>query len=597
MPPFAASTFAILKRLAAVALVAAGAMSVCAAEAPAWVSESNRNAEVLLAVMAQFNPEDAAELGVEGYDGASIDLGKNVYERNRKALHAVVAELQSRRSASQDAAVRQDLDILVASAQQSLQSARLQHELLLPYFSVARITFNGMRALLDPRVPVARHAAALLRLRRYAGMEPGSRPLTELAMARTTERLGVRGLVGPYRGEVEQDLADTARLADDIGQLLAKSSLSGYDEALSRLRQQLEDYDEWLITTVMPIARNDHRLPAAIYADRLRQVGVDIEPDELVRRALLSFAEIRNEMQALAPLVARDRGYANADYRAVIRELKKQQLAGDAVLPLYRETLSTIEASLRREHVVTLPQREAQIRLASEAESAMIPAPFMSPPRLIGNTGEYGEFVLPLKVPGRGDQRDLVADDFTYRASAWTLTAHEARPGHELQFAAMLEKGVSTARAIFAFNSVNVEGWALYAEAEMKPTFPLDGQLIGLQLRLMRAARAFLDPMVNLGRMTPEQVNAFLQQEVVLSPGMAKSETDRYVFRMPGQAAAYFHGYQALLSLRQQTELALGERFDRQRFHDFVLAQGLLPSNLLERAVLDEFVLAELKGH
>src|SRR3546814_20588417 len=87
-----------------------------------------------------------------------------------------------------------------------------------------------------------------------------------------------------------------------------------------------------------------------------------------------------------------------------------------------------------------------------------MPAPFMSPPRLIGNTGEYGEFVLPLNVPGKAGRGDLKTDDFTFKAASWTLTAHEARPGHELQFAAMIENGVSTARAVFAFTSVNVEG-------------------------------------------------------------------------------------------------------------------------------------------
>ncbi|WP_251259207.1 DUF885 family protein, partial [Enterobacter hormaechei] len=71
--------------------------------------------------------------------------------------------------------------------------------------------------------------------------------------------------------------------------------------------------------------------------------------------------------------------------------------------------------------------------------------------------------------------------------------------GHELQFTAMVERGVSLARTMFAFNSVNVEGWALYAEAEMVPYEPLDGQMIALQFRLLRAARAMLDPMLNLG--------------------------------------------------------------------------------------------------
>jgi hypothetical protein len=38
----------------------------------------------------------------------------------------------------------------------------------------------------------------------------------------------------------------------------------------------------------------------------------------------------------------------------------------------------------------------------------------------------------------------------------------EARPGHEMQFASLVERGVSTARAIYAFNSINVDGWREY---------------------------------------------------------------------------------------------------------------------------------------
>ena len=124
----------------------------------------------------------------------------------------------------------------------------------------------------------------------------------------------------------------------------------------------------------------------------------------------------------------------------------------------------------------------------------------------------------------------------------------------------------------------------------MKPYLPLDGQLISLQARLQRAARAFLDPMVNLGQLTPEQVKDFLMKEVVLSEAMAQQEVDRYTFRAPGQATAYFYGYQRLMQTRQKAELALRERFDRKAFNDFVLSQGLLPPRLLEKAVMEEFV-------
>jgi uncharacterized protein (DUF885 family) len=186
-------------------------------------------------------------------------------------------------------------------------------------------------------------------------------------------------------------------------------------------------------------------------------------------------------------------------------------------------------------------------------------------------------------------------DDFNYDAITWDLTAHEARPGHELQFAAMLEHGVSTARAVFAFNSANVEGWALYAEAFMKPYLSPEAQLCVLEARLMRAARAFLDPMLNLGMLKPEDVKRILMQDVVLSEPFAKEEVDRYSFTAPGQATSYFFGYSKLEALRARADLALGAKFAPQSYHDFIIAQGLLPPDLLEKAVMDGYVKSQLQ--
>ena len=78
---------------------------------------------------------------------------------------------------------------------------------------------------------------------------------------------------------------------------------------------------------------------------------------------------------------------------------------------------------------VSLPERPAVIRLGTPAESAASPAPHLNPPRLIGNTGEPAEFVLPLENPNAPPGTKM--DDFTHDALAWTLTAHEARPGPE----------------------------------------------------------------------------------------------------------------------------------------------------------------------
>ncbi len=154
----------------------------------------------------------------------------------------------------------------------------------------------------------------------------------------------------------------------------------------------------------------------------------------------------------------------------------------------------------------------------------------------------------------------------------------------------MVEHGVSQARVLFAFNSTNVEGWGLYSEYIMQPYEPAEGQLLTLQLRLLRAARAFLDPELQSGAVTEAQAYAVLEKDVLLSHAFAKEEVERFTFRSPGQANSYFYGYTRLLSLRKETEATLGKKFDQKKFHDFILGEGLLPPDLMRAAVLAEFI-------
>jgi uncharacterized protein (DUF885 family) len=159
-----------------------------------------------------------------------------------------------------------------------------------------------------------------------------------------------------------------------------------------------------------------------------------------------------------------------------------------------------------------------------------------------------------------------------------------------MQFARIVEAGVSTARALFAFNSTNVEGWGLYCEWMMLPYMSVEGQLVSLQGRLLRAARAFLDPELHMGRITPDDARRVLLEDVVQSRAMTEQEVERYMFRAPGQATSYFYGYTQLRELRSDVEHAMGDKFNPRNFHDFILAQGLLPPELLREAVLAQFV-------
>jgi uncharacterized protein DUF885 len=569
------------------ALVGAlGAPLSDAAEDRSWVERSDRHTAMIFETLGAFYPEWMSHLGIERFDPEVMDLKPGVVKRLDAALAARVKLLAAAKKNESDPWVREDLEIDIEALERRRSTGALEERLLVPYFDVPQHVFQGLRALLDPRNPEPRRRAALQRLRRYAGMDPGTMPFAELARERTRERTRLARSAWPYRGEVQQHLDNCERYIAGIAEIFRRGPAQDWQVAHERLAVQLREHCDWVRSAVLSRARPNPQLPRELYVQRLKNAGVDISPEQAIALGTASFAEIRDQMLRVAADVARERKLPSSDYRAVLRELKRDAMAPETILPFYRERLGEIEKIIAREHLVSLPQRPASIRLASEAESAAIPAPHLQTPRLVGNRGEVGEFVLPLANPNA--KSGVRMDDFTSPGAAWTLTAHEARPGHELQFATMLERGVSFARAVFASNSTNTEGWGLYAEAIMLPYFPAEGQLFGLQLRMQRAARAFLDPMINLGRMTPEAAKAYLMREVTLSEPFAQQEVDRYAFHSPGQAVSYLYGYSRLRELRLKAEIALGEKFNQQEFHDLIIAQGRLPPRLLERAVLEE---------
>jgi len=585
------------KRLAlaaAIALAATGSAYAQGTQAPPWVERSNDDAKALLDVIAEFNPENATQIGLTGYDDKVSDLKLDADARQRKALMEAKRKLESKLAAEKDPNVRQDLQIMIKSAGLSIEGIDLNDKYMLPYQDMGQLIFNGEFALLRDEVDAKRRPNALKRLECYVGKAPGCTPLTKQAEAQTAARLADTHLLGPYKGNVDQQLSNSQRYAQGVRQLFEKYKLDDAQAkaALDALDAQLKEYDEWVRKTIVPRQRTDFRLPEPLYAYNLKSTGIDIAPEELIKQAQMEFSEVRQAMQMMAPVVAKDEGISSTDYRDVLKALKKQQLGKDQVMPWYHEVIGKIEDTIRREHIVTLPKREMQIHLASEAETAATPAPHMDPPPLIDNHGERGTFVLTMGNPSANGSSDAY-DDFTYKAAAWSLTAHEGRPGHELQYSAMVERGVSLARSLFAFNSVNVEGWALYSEGEMLPYEPPAGQFITLQLRLMRAARAFLDPMLNLGLISKERAHDVLRYDVGLSEAMTRQELDRYTFNSPGQATAYFYGYMHLQQLRLQTELALGSKFNHQAFNDFIIGQGVLPPDQMAEAVRTQFIPAQ----
>jgi uncharacterized protein (DUF885 family) len=548
----------------------------------------------VIQVEFKHDPEAASRQGLSEFDNKISQPTLADEDQERQETAAVLVKLKTASAEKQRKEVEQDLQIMIRKVELDFKQEDFARAHEVPFLNASAIVFEGLRILLDEQTSSDRRPAAVVRIREYAGLEPGYKSITEILKQRVTEQMAKPGVVYPARVEIETEMARNSNYVDGISALMQKYNLTAWQEPFGKLKTQLSDYDAWIQATVLPKARTDFRLPPEEYALALEGYGIDIPPDQVAAMAHQAFTEIQGEMKSIALQIAKQRNLPSSDYRDVIRELKKQQLVGDAILPFYEERLKQIEKIIVDQQIVSLPERPARIRIATAAETAQQPAPHMQPPPFLHNTGQKGVFVLPLNIPaGPGQTESEKYDDFTFDAAAWTLTAHEARPGHELQFDSMLEHGVSLARVRYAFNSTNVEGWGLYSEYLIKPYMPLEGQLVSLDYRLLRAARAFLDPELQAGRISPADAYRVLEQDVVSSHAFAQEEVERYTYRAPGQANSYFYGYTKLIELREETEKALWRKFNQKRFHDFILAQGLLPPDLMRNATMEEFVPAQ----
>jgi uncharacterized protein (DUF885 family) len=555
--------------------------------ASSWVEISNSYTNKQIQIVRHFQPEMASFMGVTEADSQCSNITKAQNDKFISTLQSSKKTLQQALKTEKLLPVMQDISILIGDIDQTIATEALDAKYRLPWNDIPLIVFSGVSALLDEQMPEVRKQAAIARLACYVG-KAGAPALTEQAKKLFETALVNKTLIGPTKEKVEQALARTDTLIKGLQKLFDKNEFAQANDNMLLLKQQIEDYSQWAETTVIPHSRDGFRLPAEIYALKLKTVGIDIAPELLIERAKASYMITKANMQALAPLVAKKFDLPSSDYRDVIQALKKESIANDKIEHHYREINTKLEQIISQQRVVDLPKRDMIMRLASAAEAAGSPAPHMLPPPFIGNTGEQGQFVLTTGNPALTG--DAAYDDFNFNAVAYTLSAHEGRPGHELQFSAMLEQGVSLARVYYAFNSVNVEGWALYAEAEMLPYLPIEGQLIALQHRLLRNARAMLDPMLNLGLTTKKRAYTLLRDVVGFSKAAAKQEVDRYTMRMPGQAGSYFYGLSRLLEIRAEVEIALGDKFDRLAFNNFVLKQGLIPPKLMAEAVNAHFL-------
>jgi uncharacterized protein (DUF885 family) len=241
----------------------------------------------------------------------------------------------------------------------------------------------------------------------------------------------------------------------------------------------------------------------------------------------------------------------------------------------------------------------AEASYFSKKIDGRLPQLFKKLPRQPYGVAPVPDNIAPFYTAGRYIGAPLSADHGgyywvnTYQLESRTLytlpalTLHEAVPGHHLQNALAKEQGDQPNFRRNDYISAYGEGWALYAEklgVEMG-IYETPYQDFGrLTYEMWRACRLVIDTGVHAKGWSREQAQDYLTANTALSIHEITTEIDRYI-SWPAQALSYKLGEYTIWQLRRQAETQLGVNFDLRDFHDFILALGSVPLDILKDEV------------
>lgn len=230
-------SIAVLIVLAAGLLVASSRSQAQAAAAPAssaavpepeWVKRSNQYTQMLLDVQFRHSPEGGSQQGLAKYDAQITDPTRADEIVQRKELEAVLANLKKVEAGEKDKNVREDLEILQKTFNLQFREDDYQLDHKVQFIDASAAVFAGLRTLLDDQVPADRRPAAVVRLRKYAGTEPGFKPFADLLKQRVMEQMAKPGVVYPSTNEMETELGRDKNYVDGIQSLFLKYQLTGW---------------------------------------------------------------------------------------------------------------------------------------------------------------------------------------------------------------------------------------------------------------------------------------------------------------------------------------------------------------------------------
>ncbi len=383
------------------------------------------------------------------------------------------------------------------------------------------------------------------------------------------------------------DIVD-GMLMPHLGELSAQDQVR-FKAAAARLRAEVATQQTWIDKTLVPNAKGDFRLGAALYDRKLAfALNSPLSRAEIKQRASAAVIATRAQMYAIARTVLTGRAGApptperptDAQQQAAIAaalELSyEHRPARNAVIATAQAALTQATAFVRSANLVSVPETPLQIIPMPKFQQGVAIAYCDSPGPL---DSKLGTFYAVSPIPSEWSEAQTASFLREYNDYMIAdVTVHEAMPGHYLQLA-HANATQTTLRAVLASGSF-IEGWAVYAEGLMAdegyrgddPLF----KLTMLKMRLRSITNALLDIGIHTEGMSHEAAIRLMTQTAFQQEREAEGKWTRARLTS-AQLPTYFVGFSEHSELRRAAEAKAGKAFDLKAYHDRLLSYGSPP--------------------
>ena len=433
--------------------------------------------------------------------------------------------------------------------------------------------FGLLMQRLRPEPELARAVAARLR---------ATPELLEQGIANLDPELAHPALLQRALGQIGAGVVYARSVAGEIEDQPGRAEVAAAGEVAAAAFERFGAHVEALADK----AHGDWAIGEQRYDALLRQAeGLPYGARELRERGQAAYDEIAADMRRRATEMRGD-----DDWRALLESLSADRPASpEEMLALYREATDAARAFCAERELVTLPEGErCRVVPSAPFTRAMVAVAHYAVPPPFATGHHPGHFFVPFPPDGATDEQVAARLATNNRHGLWSITVHEAYPGHHWHFAWLASLsgngGARPLRSVFG-STYFVEGWGLYTEDLLREQGFFrtpEQELCQRDFRLFRAARIVVDTSLHIGEMTIDEAVEFMSTKASLSRDTARAEVLRYC-AWPTQASSYLTGALEIDRLRQRwLDEARGSLRD---FHDRAAGSGRLPISLVERAL------------